>query len=464
MKRVRNVLIATLGAAATVSVVAAQDKFAGFVDVGSNFRFEEVVRRCADMVSASDAQRYVQRSGLNLMNLTWEDTGRYKGSSVGPNISDMTIQVRVAGGRSPRTYLMPVIRHPNFSDLTGDVDPRSLGILVGNEHGEPLKRVSLTAFLADPGRYMSDPASWKGRPRSLLAERDSKVLVSAQACFLPVPGGEKAEFNPVLFNYQSQPGDPAVLTILATREGTSMTVIDNQRDTVDTGWNWGQRLFFNDDGKRASLTGERLSDYKARGGDPIREGGVAVPEAQLNMVMLIQVPLKQRSTFRYSAATPAAEAADAASAKMKGGAGGRANENAVIGHGEWEGPFVEMAGNEIERDPRFPIRVTVQFYKATETGQVSPGEVAQIKKDIDLVYASASAVGSLVTGGRTGRVTEYDGIKVQPAEWWSDFWGRYELYSGTQRDVAVNRLRKLIGTNYMDRPVCELYLRDLLRP
>ena len=59
---------------------------------------------------------------------------------------------------------------------------------------------------------------------SLLAEnRDSHVLVSAQACFLPIPPDGIAEFNPVLFNYQSYAGDPAVLTILATREGTSIT-------------------------------------------------------------------------------------------------------------------------------------------------------------------------------------------------------------------------------------------------
>ena len=52
-----------------------------------------------------------------------------------------------------------------------------------------------------------------GRSRtSLLAPRDTHALVSAQAAFLPVPRGGDAEFNPVLFNYQSVPGDPAVLT------------------------------------------------------------------------------------------------------------------------------------------------------------------------------------------------------------------------------------------------------------
>jgi hypothetical protein len=45
-------------------------------------------------------------------------------------------------------------------------------------------------------------------------------------------------------------------------------------------------------------------------------------------------------------------------------------EEAVIGHGKVEGPFTEIDGLEIERDERYPIRVTVQFYKATSNGAV----------------------------------------------------------------------------------------------
>lgn len=435
------------------------DRYSGLVEAGSDHRYEQAVRLCAEMVRQPSAQAYAERHGLHLLNLTWEDTGRFKGSAVGPNISDMTIQVALEGRNGREAHLMPVIRHPNFSDLTGDIDPRSLGLLVGNHRGSPLKRVSLYDFLAEPGRFMSNPRSWRKGPRTLLAERDSKVLVSAQACYLPVPRGGKATFNPVLFNYQSVPGDPAVLTILATREGTSMTIVDNVGS--ERSWNWGQKLFFNNDGQRASLTGERMSDYQRRGGDP-DSGGVQVPQAQMNMVMLIQVPLKQRSRSRDGLQAPASAGASGGGDMVKAERAG--NEAAVIGHGEDEGPFSEVAGLPIERDPRFPVRVTVQFYRATETGQFSPDEAALIKKDIDLVYASASTVGSLVTGGRTGRVTEYDGVKVQPAGWWSDFWSRYESYSGVGRAEAQARLARLLGKDYALQPVCELYLRDVLRP
>ena len=51
-------------------------------------------------------------------------------------------------------------------------------------------------------------------------------------------------------------------------------------------------------------------------------------------------------------------------------------ENAVIGHGKIEGPYTEIDNMAIERDPRFPIRVTVQFYKATSNGVVSEKDLA----------------------------------------------------------------------------------------
>src|SRR5262249_22066750 len=129
----------------------------------------------------------------------------------------------------------------------------------------------------------------------LLADRDTHVLVSAQACFLPVPKEGIAEFNPVLFNYQSRPGDPAVLAILATREGTSLTVVDNDRDRVGDGGFWGQQLYFNQKGERARFTGQRLSDFKQSGQQGSgNDGPVVAGKKGLNMVLLIQVPLKQK--------------------------------------------------------------------------------------------------------------------------------------------------------------------------
>lgn len=154
------------------------------------------------MVRDRSAQQLARQLGLNILDITWEDTGRYKGSAVGLNISDMTIQVQQFNPKSKQyeLSLMPVIRHPNFSDKSADIPLERFFLLVGNEKDKNLERVSLKDFLGNIRNYLSNSGSWKGNKTSLLAQRDTHALVSAQACFLPTPQGEKAEFNPVLFN------------------------------------------------------------------------------------------------------------------------------------------------------------------------------------------------------------------------------------------------------------------------
>jgi hypothetical protein len=105
----------------------------------------------------------------------------------------------------------------------------------------------------------------------------------------------------------------------------------------------------------------------------------------------------------------------------------------------------------------------VQYYKATSNGVVTPEDMAQIHAEIERVYAASDAVGSLVTGGSTGRITEYDRAKVQPADWWERFWTRHERNTGDSREAAIRKLIELLGPGYVGEPVTELYLRDLLR-
>ena len=410
--------------------------------------YDEAIRKTAAMVQDPRARRLVEKYGLNILNVTWEDTARYYNSSVGPNISDVTIQVQ---HRNPRTEeveltLMPVIRYPNFSDLTADVSPDDFTLLVGNESGQDLRRVSLTEYLSQLPRYLSDPDSWRGNEVSLMSRRDTHVLVSAQACFLPVPEQGRAEFNPVIFNYQSYQGDPAVLTIVATREGTSATIIDNVRDAFPAGFSWGQRLFFNQDGERASFTGERLSDFVD--GDARRDGSSggetpgAAGEEGLNMVLLIQIPLKQKQPMRFALEEGMTLGMAPAAAEKEMDEASDV-EAAVIGHGEVEGPFTEIDGLPIERDPDFPIRVTVQFYKATSNGVISAADVEAIADQIQRVYDEADYVGSLVVDGPSDRPTEYDGAKVEPDDWWAVFWRRFEDNTGLDREDAHRLWRRL---------------------
>lgn len=403
--------------------------------------YDAVVQRVANMVSDGQAQALASRHGLQLLNVLWEDTGRWQGSSVGPNISDVTIEVVSGAGDGRKLALMPVLRFPNFTDRTADVALDRVWLRVGNERKDGADRaITLRDFLATPGRWLSAPDAGRIKGGSLLAPRDTHALVSAQAAFLPVPKEGKATFHPVIFNYQSTAGHPAVLTILVTRQGTSLTIVDNARDTVSGGASWGQRLFFNAGGERAALTAERLSDVVERGTTSNGESAASLGE-DANLLMLVQVPLVVRRPQRalaYESAVPMA-AAPAPAMKQKAEASADL-EVAVLGHGELEGPFTELAGLEVERDARFPVRVTVQFYQATATGKLGEREMAHLAGLVAKVYEKGDFVGSLVVPGPgdARRPTAWDGASPPPSDvaWW-DFPGLLERWRGRHpRDAA----------------------------
>ncbi len=425
--------LAVLAALSTAAAPAGAPK--AVAQASSPTPYDAVVHRVADMVSDGEAQTLASRHGLQLLDVLWEDTGRWQGSSVGPNISDVTIEVVSGDGAGRKLALMPVLRFPNFSDRTADVRLDRVYLRVGNEReGRDEKAITLRDFLEQPGRFMSFPEAGRVKGGSLLAPRDTHALVSAQAAFLPVPKEGKATFHPVIFNYQSTAGHPAVLTLLVTRQGTSLTVVDNARDTVSGRGSWGQRLFYNAGGERAPLTAERISDVVARGTTSNGESAASLGE-DANLLMLVQVPLvvhrPPRRAMAYESAAPMAAAPSAPAMKTKGSD----LEVAVLGHGELEGPFTELAGLEVERDARFPVRVTVQFYQATATGALGDAEMAHLAALVGKVYEQGDFVGSLVVPGPgdARRPTAWDGASPPPhgVAWW-DFPGLLERWRGRE--------------------------------
>jgi hypothetical protein len=396
--------------------------------------YPQVVNKVVGMVNDQAVVQGAQRRGLNVVNVMWEDTGRAVGSSLGPNISDLTLQVRYREAEGEREIgaLMPVIRFPNFSDRTGDVPADKFFVRVGNHRDKKrLQTVPLTDVLKNIKKFASKPWTIEGSG-NLLAARDKHFLVSAQAVFLPIPKKGKAEFNPVVFNYQSAPGSPAVLSILITRQGTSMTVVENSPE--DSGvQGWGQELYFNNEGMSAAFTAERKSDVQkriaAQGGPKTADDRSALAKGA-DVLFLIQVPLKHKQrgmlggpmdegAVADSAAPMAPPPAKAASAPATGGAMMEAEksdvEQAVLGHGKNRGPFNEGRNLKLERDPRFPIRITVQFYKATSNGVVDDADLDRIARSIGSVYEHADVVGSLVLPeGDKRRPTAWQRI---PNEW-----------------------------------------------
>ncbi|MFO0679603.1 MAG: hypothetical protein U0169_23955 [Polyangiaceae bacterium] len=407
-------------------LVPASDGPLGFVDREPSVDYRTVTSRVANMTSDYELARRVERRGLSLVNVAWEDTGRYEGSSVGPNITDLTLQVRARDRGGYESSIMPVIRFPNFSDRTGDVPVDKFFVRVGNERGGPLRSVLLADVLRDVKSFASVPDSILGSG-NLMAARDSHWLVSAQAVFLPIPKSGKAEFNPVLFNYPSRPGAPAVLSILVTREGTSMRIVENNPEDR-SGAGWGQEIYFNAKGQRAAFTAERKSDVEARiqsQGGPKDENDKSALAKGADVLFLVQVPLvhepprpRPMPSPSYGVAKSAAKA-DMGPPPAAGAAYESARrsdvEQAVLGHGPNLGPFREGGGKRLVRDARFPVRITVQFYKATSNGVVSDVDLDGISRSIGSVYEHADAVGSLVLpDGDPRRPTAWQHV---PREW-----------------------------------------------
>lgn len=418
--------------------------------------FANTIDRVSNMVYDDELHERVTRRGLNVVNIAWEDTGRAVGSSLGPNITDLTLQVRRRLWNGEwADALMPVVRYPNFSDRTADIPADRFFLRVGNAHDAPLRTMPLMDVLRDLRVVSSKPDSLgmaPAKPVDLTASRDTHFLVSAQAVFLPIPRQGQATFHPVVFNYQSAPGSPAVLVLLATREGTSVKVIENKTEdkTVE---GWGQELYFNEHGSRAAFTAERRSDVKARidaQGGPRTEADRSALGQGADILALIQVPLRHQNQGvlggidESSGLSPGSPSSGGSSKGSKddgygyefsddplaaGGFGpndatirvrpGPARqgdvERAVLGHGPRLGAYLEGYGTKLVRDERFPIRITVQFYKGTSDGLATDADLDGIARSIASTYEHADYVGSLVIPpGDSQRPTAWQSI---PREW-----------------------------------------------
>ncbi|ETO32869.1 hypothetical protein RFI_04247, partial [Reticulomyxa filosa] len=215
------------------------------------------------------------KAGLDIVNVSWEDTARNKKSSWGPNISDMTLQVGKAR--------MPVIRYPNFSDKTWDVRMEKIPLVIGNEQliapdnssdkKKTFKTITLSEYLKKYHDYMSYPlrdGSGKIMEMNLFNEKeDTHVIMSSQCCMLPIASGDNVEvpFNISLYNYQ----------------GTSAQLIRCRN----------QKLFFNKHGIKADFLGQRLTEHRKMNNtdEKKNEGEMTIKEKQQSVIAIIQVPV-----------------------------------------------------------------------------------------------------------------------------------------------------------------------------
>lgn len=356
------------------------------------------------------------KHGLAVQTISWEDSARNKNSCYGPNISDMTL--RLSGGGSD----LPMIRYPNFSDLSVDRPIGDFSLTVGNEGSDlPSQKVSLRDYLQNLGNYVKRTSG--GEVKSLFSEeKDSHVLTSAQYCILPLDE-KTVEFNVSLNNYQSSSAYPAVLVIVSSQKGTS----------AQTVYGGCTQLYFNDKGQAANYVAERLKEERRRLGKDI-ESKISADETERNCLYIFQVPLKVpaqsrgikecclslgSNSFTEECCPMGSEGLECESfdglededceevdglefslAKSKGS---RGMDHAMLSVGKSHSKFEGIKDHPIERDHRFPIRCTIQKYLCTDTAVIPDQRWVEMKENIDRLMKDPS---SLVSG-KTERPTEW---------------------------------------------------------
>lgn len=438
-----------------------------------------VYANVASLPQNTVAQRILDQHGLCAYTVTWEDTARDHNSAYGPNISDMTL---IANGAD-----MPVIRRPNFSDLTFKVSHALVTFTVGNELGEAKREITLKEFLMNPAHYLHEPLKYESDKPLWVDGADETVVMSAQACLLPVPleDGKKTTFTPALRNHQSRKGAPAVLVIMATDEGTSVRVINTNRV---------EKLYFNLDGQRCPLKAMRLGAFRRAQGRPDDGSPMNAEERAKNRIMIVQVPLlvdffktsfspatgkSNHPSVSFSGFAPSPFAPPPSSTHFTFGGspppppkvkeespesddmgfdlfGDHPNdgaevwtsddppptptpkvEHAIVSVGEPEGEYNELCGQKIVRDKRWPIRVTLQYYHATTTGTLDEALAQLIDQQLREAQAHymAISVGSLVLHSVKPKLDT-------PPAWWPTFaqlhWeGELHKYYHSKEEAAA---------------------------
>jgi hypothetical protein len=325
------------------------------------------------------------RHGLNVSSLTWEDTGRWKNSCVGPNISDMTLLTKCS--------TCPIITNTtNYKDKTNDVAMSNFTVVVGNEKNNSRTRISLKEYLENISSYLPNCRE----KFSLFANRDTHVLCKSQCCVLPLNNGS-VEFAVNLYNYQSQGDESAVLTVVASQHGTSSCLVSRGKS----------KLYFNDNGTARWFSAKRLADVRSEANNVNNKinsfSEMTTEEKADNILMVFQIPLVIKNNSRMFECSFECSAVSSNSKSIYQERS-RGMDFAQIGTGSSDGQY-PMVNRVLVRDENFPIRCTYQYYRVTDMSELMESDVSDISKQLSQVERFSTSSGSLVTE-ISNRVTE----------------------------------------------------------
>ncbi len=218
-------------------------------------------------------------------------------------------------------------------------------------------------YLKNPSKYIQSTTPIE----SLYVEnRDTNILTSAQFCVLPLHEGS-CEFNVHLYNYQSYEEEPGVLVLVVSQQGTSAQILSGTTP-----------LYFNNNGKACNFIAERLEDVRNNEGnitsDNGKKGKMSEEEQERNVLFIYQIPLIIKKTINvYPEVLYCINTTSQCEDKYviyEDCNSSRGMDEGILKAGDSHSEFLGVKNKSIVRDPQYPIRCTVQFYKVTDSQEV----------------------------------------------------------------------------------------------
>lgn len=353
---------------------------------------EKTCQKLLEMASDSNVSLFARNEGFVFQTISSKGSESFNASSVGSNISDVTLQVQGV----KRNYCnMPVLRHDNFYDYYQEVDLSRISVWTGNKtNAEILVQKTLRTYLENYKR--------KSIEGPLLIEREKFAHHRVQACFLPAEEGKFVNFNVALYNNQFSQKLPAVLAIIASSKGTTAHMIkDNNKN--------GNKLLLNLGGKTYDFKAERLKDVRTRNGGDV-ESALSDQEELNRKLLIIQIPMtnvkiieenhkrraRTKSSTRLSGLTAASSSVD----------------DAQISVGKNIGTKKVRAVTQktLKRDASLPIQVMTQLYKIIDVGDISQEQIKAITQEI---LAEEKAVANNSTNSLISETGILEGMRGQ---------------------------------------------------
>lgn len=328
--------------------------------------------------------------GMTVNRVSWNDSGRTKGSCFGKNIVDQTLSVKTNDGE---WIDCPLVKSSsNYEDKTTDQNPESFFLISGDDK----HRISLKDYITG-----LDKTTQSSKLVNLWDVRDDKgILTQHHHTILPLPKDvESVEFTANCSSYTNVQ-TPSVLCILATPTSSTAQLLTKS----------GQELYINKDGK--ALTSKVSSAEDKKNSQSADDAKTVGTDGDTNKVLLIQLPIITTNKM----ATPSRPRQMGGNGIYRGvtrgigNRGQRGMEDADVEDGEEIGPFtgldlLKSDAVSIIRDASLPIRVDIITFSVCGS-QLTSENFIQIKRKVSQYDIFAKASGSLVSKEQSGRTTE----------------------------------------------------------